>query len=269
MTMTPNSQIILALTFMIAVLPLAQAFSLGSCQTYSLDGTKCEQCITNYHLYDGKCYVDILGCKIYNVGNICAQCDKDMILVNNYCCDRTCISQMYRQQDSSTNLNEVVQQSTVLQNLLLKINSEVFQPASIQNKLIGISYKKYQDVTRYFLLYEILNSGPTSTPYRRLVYDYHNALNVYILADDSSLASQFDFQSIGFDIVKNLNQAQIILSQYPGIYDQIDPSLAIIKVAKLNKISQYEIVVHNQNNLKCYYAYLTKPVILYDITLVP
>ncbi len=64
----------LIILFMIAILPLANSFVLGSCQTYSLDGSKCELCINNYHLYDGKCYVDILGCKTYNFGNICMEC---------------------------------------------------------------------------------------------------------------------------------------------------------------------------------------------------
>lgn len=135
-------------------LPLIHSFSLGSCTAYSLDGTNCEQCIPNYHLYEGKCYVDILGCKAYTFGNICAVCENDYILVNNYCCDRTCVAQMYRQQDPRVGVSQVIQQSQVLQALLASVNSNYFTPSySTQPRLSGISFQQYTSVTRFFLLY--------------------------------------------------------------------------------------------------------------------
>ncbi len=110
--------LLLPILLLMAILPHTASFSLGSCSVFSLDGTRCEQCIANYHPYDGKCYVDILGCKAYNFGNICLECQNEYILVNNYCCDRICISQMYRQQDPLLGVTQVLQQSQVLQNLL-------------------------------------------------------------------------------------------------------------------------------------------------------
>lgn len=44
---------------------------VGTCEKYSDDGSSCQNCVANYHLFEGSCYIDILGCKQYNFGNIC------------------------------------------------------------------------------------------------------------------------------------------------------------------------------------------------------
>lgn len=41
----------------------AQALTVGSCDKYSHDGQECLKCVPHYHLYEGNCYQDILGCK--------------------------------------------------------------------------------------------------------------------------------------------------------------------------------------------------------------
>ena len=259
-------QLLLPIILILAILPQSASFSLGSCSAFSLDGSRCEQCISNYHLYDGKCYVDILGCKAYNFGNICLECQNDYILVNNYCCDRTCISQMYRQQDTHLGVSQVIQQSQVLQNLLKYINLNYFAPLQMQAKLTGISFQKYQDVTRFFLLYELLSATIT---YKRLVYDYQNSTNSFILVDDSNLVSPVNFQLIPFTRITSLLETQNILSQYPTLYSKVDATITLIKISKLNRVKQYEIFVHNQNSFKSFYLYNGKIITLYDIILSP
>lgn len=114
-------------TLMMCVIEGVDSITVGSCASYSLDGSQCQKCINNYHNFDGRCYVDILGCRVYNFGNICLECEKDYILVNNYCCDKTCISQMYRESNSSLS-NGIIgtQESERIQELLTKVKEEIF-----------------------------------------------------------------------------------------------------------------------------------------------
>ncbi len=121
-------------------------------------------------------------------------------MVNNYCCDRTCLSQLYRHQDSTSNVSVVIQQGQILQTLLQNINTNYFNPLQSPNKLSGLSSKTYQDVIRFYFLYELLSGNSI---YKRLVYDYHNASSTYILVDDSNLVTPVDFQVITFDRVTN------------------------------------------------------------------
>lgn len=187
-------------------------------------------------------------------------------MVNNYCCDRTCISQMYRQQDPHLGVSQVIQQSQVLQNLLQYVSTNYFTPLQIQVRLTGISFQKYQDVTRFFLLYELLSGSVT---YKRLVYDYQTSSNSFILVDDSNLASQLDFQLISFTKITSLLDTQNILAQFPTLYTKVNASMTLIKLSKLNRVKQYEIIVHNQNSFKSFYLYNGKLITLYDVILSP
>ncbi len=94
----------------------------------------------------------------------------------------------------------VIQQSQILQTLLQNINTNYFNPLQSPNKLSGLSSKTYQDVIRFYFLYELLSGN---TIYKRLVYDYHNASSTYILVDDSNLVTPVAFQVIAFDRVTN------------------------------------------------------------------
>jgi hypothetical protein len=53
------------------------------------------QCRDHFHLHEGLCYVDIMGCEEYVHGNICRKCSNGYILVNNECCDKMCMSKIY------------------------------------------------------------------------------------------------------------------------------------------------------------------------------
>jgi hypothetical protein len=79
-----------------------QSLTIGSCMKYSSDGLACLQCVPNYHLFEGECYVDIIGCVDYKFGNICHQCDNNYILVNNLCCDQICMNKLFSKFKPST-----------------------------------------------------------------------------------------------------------------------------------------------------------------------
>lgn len=91
-------KLFVSVVILLALFGYTSSLTVGSCKKYSLDGTSCEQCVDHYHLYEGACYVDILGCKEYIFGNICHQCDKDYIMVNNLCCDHNCLAKLFRRQ---------------------------------------------------------------------------------------------------------------------------------------------------------------------------
>jgi hypothetical protein len=173
---------------------------------------------------------------------------------------------MYRQQDPHLGVSQVIQQSQVLQNLLKYVNINYFAPLQMQAKLTGISFQKYQDATRFFFLYELLSGTIT---YKRLVYDYQNSTNSFILVDDSNLAGPVDFQLIPFTRITSLLETQNILAQFSTIYGKVDATMTLIKLSKLNRVKQYEIIVHNQNSFKSFYLYNGQIITLYDVILSP
>lgn len=85
------------------VLALASLFLLGYTQVSvatclkpkDKDNSSCLECRDHYHLYEGNCYINIMGCEEYVFGNICRKCASGYILVNNECCDRNCMSKVY------------------------------------------------------------------------------------------------------------------------------------------------------------------------------
>ncbi len=50
------------------------ALDIGECVQRHSDGWSCLKCRDNYHLFEGRCYIDILGCTEYHDGAICKQC---------------------------------------------------------------------------------------------------------------------------------------------------------------------------------------------------
>ena len=123
------------------------ALDIGECVQRHSDGWSCLKCRDNYHLFEGKCYIDILGCTEYHDGSICKQCEANYMLVNNLCCDPVCLSKIF---------------STNKEGLYRKNYSEKAQAMSIvlpfvqEGVLAGSTYKlervqssQFIDVLRY------------------------------------------------------------------------------------------------------------------------
>jgi hypothetical protein len=77
------------------LLAVAGALDIGECVQRHSDGWSCLKCRDNYHLLEGSCYIDILGCTEYQDGAICKQCESNYMLVNNLCCDPVCLSKIF------------------------------------------------------------------------------------------------------------------------------------------------------------------------------
>ncbi len=108
-----------------------------------------------------------------------------------------------------------------------------------------------------------------STTYKRLVYDFLTSKNSYILVDDTNLRNPVDFQLIPFTRITTLSETQAILAEFSTFYNKVDPTMTLIKVLNLNRIKQYEIIVHNQNSFKSFYLLNGSLIVLYDIILTP
>lgn len=80
--------------------------SLVTCQKPSQDKSTCLKCRNFYHLFEGQCFINILGCENYIFGNICKRCAKGFILVNNECCDRACMRRIYNEEHHETQVAE-------------------------------------------------------------------------------------------------------------------------------------------------------------------
>lgn len=80
--------------------------SVGTCIRFTSDKNACLECIDHYHLFEGKCYVNIHGCVDYVFGNICRSCEKGFILVNNECCDKHCMARIFKNYEEESAANE-------------------------------------------------------------------------------------------------------------------------------------------------------------------
>lgn len=109
-----------------------QAITIGSCNKYSLDGQKCEECVEHFHLYEGVCYVDILGCESYTFGNICHSCENEYILVNNLCCDHICLAKLFKRHES-TKVSKTINENFQIFNKIIPFVNEHYIKGSLNN----------------------------------------------------------------------------------------------------------------------------------------
>ena len=47
----------------------------------------CVRCDPSYHLYNGECYANIIGCLRYEKGDTCVECDESFSTLINGMCD--------------------------------------------------------------------------------------------------------------------------------------------------------------------------------------
>jgi len=121
-------------------------------------------------------------------------------------------------------------------------------------------------VTRFYLLY-VLPTSPT--PYKRYIFDFHTASQDFILTDETNLQTAFEFQKISYDTIRTVSEVEQVLLTYPSLYPEPEPNRTLIKVARLNLVKEYEIVIHNQNSLRNFYSHLNRTVMLYDVFMAP
>lgn len=154
---------VILLTLLVQVHPEVSPIT---CRKASADKSSCIECRDFYHMYEGRCYVNILGCETYVFGNICRKCAKGFILVNNECCDRACMRRIYNEEHHesqvSENKEEVFRKAEVIG---LERSITVIAKNSIKAnedyEILNTRTQQYKKVFRYFVDLEI--EGKTYT----------------------------------------------------------------------------------------------------------
>lgn len=149
------------------LIAFGNSLTIGSCLKQSLDGQKCEQCVDNYHLNDGNCFVDILGCKEYMFGNICHECSQGYILVNNLCCDHNCMAKLLSR-SSAADLSEEVSNNFEYLSIVIPYINVHYLNGTV-NVMLEIETQNYIDVIRFVILYQIPSS---KWRFRRAIVDF-------------------------------------------------------------------------------------------------
>ena len=195
------------------------SLDIGECVQLNSDGWSCAQCRSNYHLFEGRCYIDILGCTNYYGGNICQQCDNGYMLVNNLCCDQICLAKILTSgitDNITTGTNTTI--TTNLQQILTymqngKLNGSLFSLSQV--KLVN-----YLQVDRYFLLYKILSSYESDYYLKRAIVDYNPSTRTITLVDWTLISAGKDITIYPNNLVLT-TEFNSILTNFSRIYSPI------------------------------------------------
>lgn len=216
-----------------------QSLTIGSCQKFSLDGQKCQVCVQHFHLYEGNCYVDILGCQSYIFGNICHQCENGYILINNLCCDHNCLAKLFKRHDSKT-LSKTINDNYEIFSRIIPLINQKFMKNSLYN-LVEIEQKTYKDVVRNIFLYGLTSNREYT--YMRVIVDYMISNNDLIVVDFSQVNgpkdwTQFHYNQVSWD--SNTQVDQMMNSAFDG-----KPSISLLRKFNFTEIDQFQIVLQN------------------------
>ena len=132
--------------------------------------------------------MDILGCVEYQFGNICHQCDKNYILVNNLCCDMVCMSKIFSKFKKEVKQEVIANNTEILNELIPFAQTQYLKDTS--GRLVAIEVKEYQEAKRFFLLYEFYDSDFYS---KRLIVDYVIKSKKYIIVEWSIVKNSWNY----------------------------------------------------------------------------
>lgn len=170
-----------------------RSLEVGECRQRHSDGVTCLRCRENYHLFEGHCFIDILGCTQYYQGNICKQCDKDYMLVNNLCCDANCLAKILAVH-SNTLPKAPSDHAQVLSKILPVVEQGPLQGSHF--KLANIQSHRFISITRYYLLYEITVSYNEEYISKRAIVDYNTDNQSVLLIDWRQITHKSQFSYI-------------------------------------------------------------------------
>lgn len=241
--MNPTSLFLLVL-----LVSLSGALEIGECLQRHSDGWSCLRCRENYHLFEGRCFIDILGCSEYHDGNICRQCDSHYMLVNNLCCDAVCLQKILaapvpRQPAPAGDLSEVL--AAVERGPL----------AGSLFRLVSVQSHKFIDVVRYYLMYHITASFTKEYIVKRAVVDYALRERQARLVDWRQPASEGDFAKIGRNAVDNV---LAVVAGFKELYPTLDAAEKYrVEVDDLAEVKEYRVLHYDERageaNLKVFY----------------
>lgn len=176
------------IALLLLLLAVASALDIGECVQRHSDGWNCLQCRDNYHLFEGKCYIDILGCTEYHDGAICKQCESNYMLVNNLCCDPVCLSKIFSTNKEGLYRRNYSDKAQALSSVLPFVQKGVLQGSTY--KLEAVQSSQLLTVIRYELLYHIINSYQGTYLAKRAIVDFNPTDKGMLLVDWSEVKEE-------------------------------------------------------------------------------
>lgn len=92
------------------------------------------------------------------------------MLVNNLCCDAICLSKVFSTHKEAIGKKNYSSNALILNQILPIIQKGPLSGSTF--RLEAVQSKKYTNVTRYFLLYQIISSFSSDYISKRAVVDY-------------------------------------------------------------------------------------------------
>jgi len=136
--------------------PQSKEKNIGTCVKFTSDKESCLECVPHYHLFEGQCYIDIHGCSNYVFGNICRKCEAGFILVNNECCDKHCMSKIFKNYEQASEQSELTEDQKVERRITEGYEKTVesltiFRYQFSKFVLVSTSNQVLQGYVRYFI----------------------------------------------------------------------------------------------------------------------
>lgn len=156
------------------------------------------------------------------------------MLVNNLCCDAICLSKIFSTHKEA--IGKTYSSNALVLNQILPM---------IQNgPLAGSTYRleavqsyNYTNVTRFFLLYQIISSYSSDFISKRAVVDYDTVIQKPTIIDWSELSLESDFTVISKQDVPS-STYQTLLAGFNSAFGKLDLS------------ENYKISLDNLTNIK-------------------
>lgn len=117
------------------------------------------------------------------------------MLVNNLCCDAICLSKIFSTHKEAIGKKMYSSNAMILNQILPLIQNGPLSGSTY--RLEAVQSKKYINVTRYFLLYQIISSYSSDYISKRAVVDYNEITQNSTILDWSQVIYESDFTVVG------------------------------------------------------------------------
>lgn len=177
------------------------------------------------------------------------------MLVNNLCCDAICLSKIFSTHKEGIGSKTYSSNALVLNQILPLLQNGPL--AGSTYRLEAVQSQNYTNVTRFFLLYQIISSYSSDYISKRAVVDYDVNKKIAIILDWSQVIYESDFTTISKQDVP-ISSYQTLLSSFKTLYPSLDVMDNYkITVDNLTNVKEYRVLHYNHSanvaDLKLFY----------------
>ena len=186
------------------------------------------------------------------------------MLVNNLCCDPVCLSKIFSTNKEGLLKKNYSDKAKALSVVLPFVQNGVLRDSTY--KLEAVQSVQYQDVTRFELLYHIINSYKGSYIPKRAIVDYEIKTNQPIFVDWTEVKWEGKYWRVEVDKVDSAHTSKII-GQFSSLYSEVAQEKSFsVDEYDLNKVDQYRVIFKNnithQRSSRILYKHEGKIIIL-------